>query len=174
MGHPDKMADQISDGILDAIFAQDPKARVACETLLTTGLVVVAGEITTTASVDYASVVRKVVEESIAVEVRYLDQVAVLLRLKGNTPLERDILQRRRGFDLRVAAIVAAAMEDGDIRQDINPRLVTRLIFGMLNWVTEWYRPGSHSLTEIVDAVLAIAFEGLAPERSPGGLHSPP
>ena len=117
---------------------------------------------------------RKVVEERIAVEVRYLDQVAVLLRLKGNTPLERDILQRRRGFDLRVAAIVAAAMEDGDIRQDINPRLVTRLIFGMLNWVTEWYRPGSHSLTEIVDAVLAIAFEGLAPERSPGGLHSPP
>ncbi|MGE3820559.1 MAG: methionine adenosyltransferase, partial [Isosphaeraceae bacterium] len=63
MGHPDKMADQISDGILDAIFAQDPQARVACETLLTTGLVVVAGEITTTASVDYPSVVRKVVEE---------------------------------------------------------------------------------------------------------------
>jgi S-adenosylmethionine synthetase len=63
MGHPDKMADQISDGILDAIFAQDPYARVACETLLTTGLVVVAGEITTRASVDYAGVVRRVVEE---------------------------------------------------------------------------------------------------------------
>lgn len=63
MGHPDKMADQISDGILDAIFAQDPTARVACETLLTTGLVVVAGEITTKAMVDYPNVVRKVVEE---------------------------------------------------------------------------------------------------------------
>jgi len=63
MGHPDKMADQISDGILDAILTQDPYARVACETLLTTGLVVVAGEITTKASVDYPSVVRRVIEE---------------------------------------------------------------------------------------------------------------
>jgi S-adenosylmethionine synthetase len=63
MGHPDKMADQISDGILDAILAQDPYARVACETLLTTGLVCLAGEITTTAMVDYPSVVRRIVRE---------------------------------------------------------------------------------------------------------------
>ncbi len=63
MGHPDKMADQISDGILDEIFKQDPYARVACETLLTTGLVVVAGEITTSASVNYSDVVRKVVQD---------------------------------------------------------------------------------------------------------------
>jgi S-adenosylmethionine synthetase len=63
MGHPDKMADQISDGVLDAIFAQDPYPRVACETLLTTGLVVIAGEITTTAMVDYPTVVREIVRE---------------------------------------------------------------------------------------------------------------
>ncbi len=63
MGHPDKMADQISDSILDAILTQDPKARVACETLLTTGLVCLAGEITTTAMVDYPTIVRQVVRE---------------------------------------------------------------------------------------------------------------
>ncbi len=63
MGHPDKMADQISDGILDAILAQDPHARVACETLLTTGLVCLAGEITTKAQVDYPAIVRQIVRE---------------------------------------------------------------------------------------------------------------
>ncbi|MGH9164419.1 MAG: methionine adenosyltransferase [Acidimicrobiales bacterium] len=60
-GHPDKMADQISDAILDAILAEDPYGRVACETLLTTGLVVVAGEITTTAYVEIPSLVRQTV-----------------------------------------------------------------------------------------------------------------
>jgi S-adenosylmethionine synthetase len=63
MGHPDKMADQISDGILDAILEQDPYARVACESLLTTGLVCLAGEITTKAMVDYPTVVRRTVRE---------------------------------------------------------------------------------------------------------------
>jgi S-adenosylmethionine synthetase len=57
-GHPDKIADQVSDSVLDAILSQDPKARVACETLVTTGLVVVAGEVTTNARVDYAHVAR--------------------------------------------------------------------------------------------------------------------
>src|SRR5689334_2357447 len=60
-GHPDKIADQISDAILDAALAGDPRSRVACETLVTTGLVVVAGEITTTAQVDFADVVRRTI-----------------------------------------------------------------------------------------------------------------
>jgi S-adenosylmethionine synthetase len=62
-GHPDKIADQISDGILDAILAQDPIARVACETLVTTGLVVVAGEITTSCTIDTQRVVREVITD---------------------------------------------------------------------------------------------------------------
>src|SRR3954471_16823590 len=96
MGHPDKMADQISDGILDAIFAKDPHARVACETLLTTGLVVVAGEITTTASIDYPSVVRQVVEEI------------------GYTSSEM-------GFDARTSAVmVALGKQSPDIAQGVD------------------------------------------------------
>ncbi|MCS7188612.1 MAG: methionine adenosyltransferase [Bacteroidia bacterium] len=62
-GHPDKTADQISDAILDAILAQDPYGRVACETLVTTGLVVLAGEITTTAQVDYEEIARQTIRE---------------------------------------------------------------------------------------------------------------
>ncbi|MEB4591505.1 methionine adenosyltransferase [Candidatus Thiothrix sp. Deng01] len=62
-GHPDKMADQVSDAILDAIIAKDPYARVACETLTKTGMVVLAGEITTTAEIDYENIVRDVVND---------------------------------------------------------------------------------------------------------------
>lgn len=62
-GHPDKIADQISDAVLDAVLAQDATGRVACETLVTTGLVVIAGEITTTARVDFAKVARETVRE---------------------------------------------------------------------------------------------------------------
>src|SRR6476619_4389055 len=63
MGHPDKLADQISDGILDALLAQDPKSRVACERLVTTDFCLLAGEITTTAKVDYEKVARDVIEK---------------------------------------------------------------------------------------------------------------
>src|SRR5215510_10131783 len=63
MGHPDKMCDQISDAVLDAMLAQDPRSRVACETLTTTGLVLVAGEITSRAQVDIPPLVRDVVQD---------------------------------------------------------------------------------------------------------------
>src|SRR6202789_516380 len=63
MGHPDKVADQISDAVLDAILAQDPKSRVACEPLVTTGQVVLAGEVTTNAYIDAAQVARDTIRE---------------------------------------------------------------------------------------------------------------
>lgn len=63
MGHPDKVCDQVSDGVLDALFQQDPRSRVACETLCTTDLVVLSGEITTNARVDYSQIARDVVRD---------------------------------------------------------------------------------------------------------------
>ncbi|HOE26318.1 MAG: methionine adenosyltransferase [Candidatus Aureabacteria bacterium] len=63
MGHPDKVADQISDAIVDAVYEKDPHGRVACETMLTTGLVVIAGEITTKAEIDYQGVARRTIRE---------------------------------------------------------------------------------------------------------------
>ncbi|MEK7829471.1 MAG: S-adenosylmethionine synthetase N-terminal domain-containing protein, partial [Acidobacteriota bacterium] len=62
-GHPDKICDQISDAILDAVLAEDPTGRVACETLATTGMIVISGEITTTARVDYQKVARETVRQ---------------------------------------------------------------------------------------------------------------
>ncbi len=88
-GHPDKMADQISDAVLDAVLTEDPQGRVACETLLTTGLVVVAGEITTTAKFDYSELVRGVVRD---IGYRHSEQgfdadtCAVICSLKQQSP----------------------------------------------------------------------------------------
>jgi S-adenosylmethionine synthetase len=62
-GHPDKVADQVSDAVLDAILSQDPQSRVACETMVTTGMVVIAGEITTNATIDYPNVVREAIRD---------------------------------------------------------------------------------------------------------------
>ena len=101
-GHPDKLCDQISDSVLDAILAQDPMARVACETATTTGLVLVAGEITTTAWVDMPAVVRKTIEQV------------------GYTKAEY-------GFDYRTCGVVTSiGQQSPDIDQGVSRSLETR------------------------------------------------
>ena len=88
-GHPDKIADQISDSVLDAILAQDPKSRVACETLVTTGLVVMAGEITTNAIVDFQEVARATITDVGYTRAKYgfdADTCAVLSSLHKQSP----------------------------------------------------------------------------------------
>ncbi len=88
-GHPDKICDQVSDAILDAIFSKDPNARVACETSVTTGLVLVAGEISTTCYVDIPKVVRKTIEEIGYTRAKYgfdCDTCAVLTSIDEQSP----------------------------------------------------------------------------------------
>jgi len=88
-GHPDKIADQISDAVLDAVLAQDAMGRVACETLVTTGLAMVAGEITTSAVLDYSEIVRGVIREVGYTRAKYgfdADTCAVISSLKRQSP----------------------------------------------------------------------------------------
>src|SRR5436190_10357822 len=88
-GHPDKIADQISDSVLDAVLAQDAKSRVACETLVTTGLVVLAGEITTNAIVDFQEVARATIRDVGYTRAKYgfdADTCAVLSSLHKQSP----------------------------------------------------------------------------------------
>lgn len=95
-GHPDKMADQISDAILDAMLAQDPESRVACETMITTGLVVLAGEITSSAVVDFQALVRDTIRE-----IGYDDS--------------------KKGFDANTCSVIVALdKQSPDIAQGVN------------------------------------------------------
>lgn len=95
-GHPDKMADQISDAVLDALFTQDPNSRVAAETMITTGMVVLAGEVTTKANIDFQEVIRNKIKE-----IGYDDS--------------------RKGFDANTCAVlVALDKQSPDIAQGVN------------------------------------------------------
>jgi S-adenosylmethionine synthetase len=88
-GHPDKIADQVSDAVLDAVLTEDPTGRVACETLVTTGLVMVAGEITTSAVLDYSDIARNVVRDVGYVRAEYgfdADTCAVISSIKRQSP----------------------------------------------------------------------------------------
>ncbi|MDT0164995.1 TetR/AcrR family transcriptional regulator [Actinotalea sp. AC32] len=98
-----------------------------------------------------------------------LPYVTLLLRLRGNTEVEREAVARRRSFDTRLALVVREAMDDGRIRADLDPRMVTRLLFGMVNSVTEWYRPGAtrdaSGDAQVVHAVVELALDGLRADR---------
>ena len=138
-GHPDKICDQVSDSILDAIFAQDPYARVACETLTNTGFIIVMGEVTTTAQVDIPTVVRKTV-----------------------TDIGYD--SSEKGFDGNTCAVmVALDKQSPDIAQGVDNAIETRqgdgsdldtgagdqgMMFGYATNETEEYMPYSAALAQ--------------------------
>ncbi len=91
-----------------------------------------------------------------------LPYVTLLLRVRGNTEVERSALSRRRAFDRAVTALVTEARDEGFLRADIDPRVVTRLLFGMVNSIVEWYRPeGPEDAAQLADDVMAVALDGL-------------
>jgi hypothetical protein len=93
--------------------------------------------------------------------------VTLLLRVRGNTDVERRALARRRAFDRAVASLVVEARDEGSLRRDIEPGIVARLLFGMINSIVEWYRPGGQvDAATLADDVLAVALDGLrTPEQ---------
>lgn len=102
------------------------------------------------------------VRGSVRVLAEQLPYVTLLLRVRGNSKIEREALARRRDFDHFVSELVAEGVKEGDIRPDIDPALSSRLIFGMVNSLIEWYRPrrGSDG-TDIADTVVALALDGV-------------
>ncbi len=131
------------------------------------GLFAVADEVT--ASDDPAiERLERLVRGSVFVLADRLPYVTLLVRARGNTATERRALARRRQFDDIVADLVKQAERDGDIRPDVDPAITARLLFGLVNSLVEWYRPGrgaqaaAHSLS---DAVCAVAFDGLRIRR---------
>jgi AcrR family transcriptional regulator len=103
-----------------------------------------------------------VVRGSVRVLAAELPFVTLLLRVRGNSPVEQAALGRRREFDRVVTDLVRAAEQQGDVRPDVDPAVTSRLLFGTVNSLAEWYRPGGElSADDLADALVATTFEGL-------------
>ena len=163
MGHPDKLADQISDGILDALFAEDPMSRVGCETLVTTGLAVIAGEITTKAKIDYASVVRNAIRE-----VGYTNDewgicantCGVMIALGQQSPDIAQGVDRDGAGDQGMMFGYACnhTPEFMPLPIALAHRITNRLTEARIKGETNWLRPDSKSQ-------VTIEFDGFKPVR---------
>ena len=106
---------------------------------------------------------RFVLRGAVRVLVADLPYVTLLLRLRGNSEVERSALERRRQFDHSVAGLVDEARAEGTLRADVDARTTTRLLFGMINSIVEWYKPGGPiTPDQLADDVITVAFDGIA------------
>ncbi|WP_113703488.1 TetR/AcrR family transcriptional regulator [Nonomuraea lactucae] len=142
------------------VAGKDELLRIAVDRALD-GLFEAAGETSAMGgrAIDRLEVL---IRRSVHVLVERLPFVTLLLRVRGNTKVERAALARRREFDRIVTDLVQQAEAEGDIRPDVDPAVTSRLLFGLVNSLTEWYRPrGGLGAEALADAVCKIAFDGL-------------
>lgn len=116
---------------------------------------------------------RTTVEAAVRILAGNLPAVTLLLRVRGNSAVERAAMERRRHIDERLAALVRRAAADGDLRGDVDPDIVSRLIFGMVNSLADWYRPDGPVREDALAAtVSSVLFEGLRPARTSGSVST--
>ncbi len=105
---------------------------------------------------------RTAIRSSVEILVDHLPAVTLLLRARGNSVVEQAALDRRRAIDDALAELVRAAVREGSLRTDIEPELISRLLFGMVNSSVEWFHPGGAvDAAQLADAITGIAFDGL-------------
>jgi AcrR family transcriptional regulator len=106
------------------------------------------------------------VEAAVRILVSHLPAVTLLLRVRGNSPLELAALERRRHIDEQLATVVKQAVDEGDLRADVDPDVISRLVFGTVNSLVDWYRPGGSIPPEtLASAVTSVLFQGLRSAR---------
>ncbi|GAB2906491.1 TetR/AcrR family transcriptional regulator [Rhodococcus aerolatus] len=115
---------------------------------------------------------RTAIEESVQILLDHLPAVTLLLRVRGNSEVERRALARRRHVSEQLATLVRAAVDEGSLRADVPPEVISRLVFGMVNSLVEWYRPGGPvDGTMLARWVTTLVFDGL---DRPGATGSAP